>query len=377
MRDSTRSRKTSKRLNSITGEIRSQVDLESVKQKSKEVNRTKGTTKGDGEGEQRIEEITERKRIAQTEPSTEHMHINKRMNDEESSASVIQQTNQEAIITNLFRTFQEALMAQVKKTNDAVEKVSNKVDELAQKTEKELKEINDKMQANAVEQKEAINRQEKENAKQKVINEQMQQDIGKEKNPNVNENNEPNDEIEQIKNKIIELENREINIETPQRQTQAITKITGTSKKKVKFKRIHEIVLSRIPNEDKLDIEWLKSELKLPTEIKVNEVVQLKPTRYIRQDGKKYPTKSMKVTLETEWTLEEVFKPQYYPEQVVVDRYRNTERERNENQADNTENIARNYLNNPNPYTYTRQSYSTSRRGNSQGRGRGGQYGRY
>ena len=174
-------------------------------------------------------------------------------------------------------------MAELKKTNDAVEKANKNVEQLTKKTEDEFKKI-----------KEQIKIQKEENEQQNI-------------------------KIDELQKKLAVLENNMTNTE---RKQSSVGKLTGTNKKRENFKRRHEIVLSRIPNEDKLNTEWLKSELKLPVGTKVTGVEELKPTRYKLPHGRKYPTKSMKCDIETELTLEEIFKPEYYPEQVIVDRFR-------------------------------------------------------
>ena len=251
----------------------------------------------------------------------------------------------EAALTNIFSRFLNEIKKEILSVNLAVI-------ELSQNTEKELNKIRKQVESNAEEHKQK-------NKEQNIKIRQLQETIEEITNKQTNYEDQRNTkEIETLKNRIEEMQTdnnpnsttksthnyvniekiRGNNTETISRNnpyTNKTTAIMGTNKKRKEFKREHEIVLSKIPNIDKLDEDWLKEELNFPTDIKVLNITKLEPTTNRRIDGKKYPTKSYKCTIETEKIMQDIFRAEYYPEQVRVDRYRHTNT-RNYNNEENT-----------------------------------------
>ena len=94
---------------------------------------------------------------------------------------------------------------------------------------------------------------------------------------------------------------------------------TGTSVVPGLVRRAH-MGVSKIPNVDNLDTNWLQAELKktLPGDAKIVAVEKLVPT----DTTKTYSSKSMKVSIEYAGDFQDLYKGEYWPKGLTVRRFR-------------------------------------------------------
>ena len=98
-------------------------------------------------------------------------------------------------------------------------------------------------------------------------------------------------------------------------------RVTGGITTDKEILRNVSIVIGKVPNKDEFNVDWLMNWIRIPnTTLKKADFELLKPTIHTRTEP--YPTKSFKVTFQTNLNLEVILDKDNFPQGVLVSRFR-------------------------------------------------------